>query len=137
VTVSEAGDAGDAADAPRDVDLAELSACVGMTNGLYCGNNQIRNYPGSKDDLVTCDGGKVVYVKSCTTGTGCVRMPNPKPDQCDECARKTQNGYYCGRDMFQWSTENANVRVQCQAGGVVDITACTTCTSKGNASTCP
>jgi hypothetical protein len=125
------------ADAPRDIGLEELSACVGMTNGLYCGNNQIKDYPGSSDDLVACDGGKVVYVKPCSTGGGCLHMVNPHPDACDECARKASGGYYCGRDMYQWVSGNANVRVQCMAGAVVGTTLCTTCTSNGNASTCP
>jgi hypothetical protein len=132
--VSVVDAAGD--DAPHDA-LSELTACVGMANGLYCGNNQIKGYPGPKDDLVTCDGGHVAFVKPCVTGGGCLHMPNPKPDQCDECARKDAGGYYCGRDMYQWSADNANLRVQCQAGAVVDFTSCTTCTSKGSASTCP
>jgi hypothetical protein len=124
-------------DAPKDIDLAEVTSCVGMSSGLYCGNNQIKNYPGSKDDLVACDGGKVASVKACTTGVGCIHMPNPKPDQCDECARKPVGGFYCGRDMYQWVAENKDVRVQCMAGSTVDTTLCATCTSKDAASTCP
>lgn len=125
------------ADAGRaDVDLASIASCEGKPSGLYCGNNQITAYPGSRDDLVTCDGGRVVQVTSCDRGAGCIRMANPRPDQCDGCWRLA-DGFWCGRDLLGWSRENANLRVQCQAGGLVDITPCAgTCVSSGARSSC-
>jgi hypothetical protein len=125
------------ADAGRaDVDLTALASCQGKSNGLYCGNNQLVAYPGSRDDLVACDGGRVVAVTYCDRGAGCIRMANPRPDQCDGCWRLA-DGYWCGRDVAGWSAENANVRVQCQAGGLVDITPCSgLCVSNGARSSC-
>jgi hypothetical protein len=127
-------DAGDAAEDATDLDA--LTACEGMASGLYCGNNQIKDYPGSKDDLVLCDGGKVWEVTHCDGGSGCIRMPNPQPDQCDECWRKA-DGFFCGRDMPGWTERNAKVRVQCMAGGQVGILVCATnCISDGTKSRC-
>ena len=131
-----AADAPPVTDAAAELDLSKLGSCDGMVNGLYCGNNQIKDYPGSRDDLVACDGGAVASVTHCDGGSGCIRMPNPQPDQCDECWRKA-DGFYCGRDMPGWSSRNARVLVRCMAGGQVGITVCTNgCVSNGAASAC-
>jgi hypothetical protein len=125
----------DAAPEADVLDLDALTSCEGKSSGLYCGNNQI-DYPGSKDDLVMCDGGKVWQVQHCDGGSGCIRMPNPQPDQCDECWRKA-NGYYCGRDMPGWAARNDKLRVRCMAGGSVGVEICPNdCVSNGAQSTC-
>jgi hypothetical protein len=117
-------------DAARDVDLDALASCAGKT-GTFCGNNQLDAYP-FPDDLVVCDAGKVVKATPCTTGTKCIHLQNPHPDQCDECASKA-DGYYCGRDFSGWiktgTDNNANIRVHCRSGGQDRIDYCqTTCT---------
>jgi hypothetical protein len=129
-----------ASDAARDVDLDALGSCVGKT-GTYCGNNQLDAYP-FPDDLVVCDAGKVVAARPCTTGTKCIHLMNPHPDECDPCSGKV-DGYYCGRELGGWdktgTNNNANVRVHCRAGGVDGIEYCTTCTNGTTAgkATCP
>lgn len=113
----------------------DSNACDGLVDGQYCGNNQLIDYPGSKDDLVYCQGSAVAQVRVCENGTGCIRMPNPKPDECDECADK-DDGQYCGRDMAGWSTKNANMYVLCQGHGTSIVQPCSNCVSEGNMSKC-
>jgi hypothetical protein len=127
-----------AADAGPDVRdaIANPEACKRNLDGKYCGGDQI-SWPGSKDDLVTCKGGVVQNVKFCATGIGCIRMLNGYPDQCDECATKT-DGTYCGRDMPGWDAVNANFRVRCQNRAEVGLLLCNAagCGSNGAASAC-
>src|SRR6267142_2143736 len=106
-------------------------------NGLYCATQpMLVGYQGDRDDLVQCLGGLVASAKKCDGGNGCLRMMDPLPDQCDECAKKA-NGTYCGRDMVGWRPENANVRVQCDNGAAVGILKCALgCQSQGTTSFC-
>jgi len=130
-------DAGlDAADA-RDGHPGFTTACDGKVDGKYCPGNQI-TWPGDKDELVTCKGGKVSSAKLCDKGIGCIFMLNGYPDECDQCASKTVDGTYCGRDMAGWEAKNANFRVRCQGGAQVGLVLCSgTCQSNGANSICP
>jgi hypothetical protein len=120
----------------RDGNPGFVTACNGKADGKYCPGNQI-TWPGDKDELVTCRGGKVFATKRCTTGTGCIFMLAGYPDECDQCATKA-TGTYCGRDMPGWDTKNTNFRVRCQSGAQVGLLLCNgTCNSNGGASTCP
>jgi hypothetical protein len=116
--------------------LANPDACVGKTDGKYCGGDLITwPPPGTKDDLITCTK-SVVSVRTCTGGLGCIRMINGYPDQCDECVAKA-DGFYCGRDMTGWDAKNAEQRVHCQNKGEVGLQLCANgCTSMGAASFC-
>jgi hypothetical protein len=124
-------------DAGADVrDASDPNACKGKVDGKYCPGNQIV-WAGNKDDLITCKA-QVVSVRFCATGSGCIPMANGFPDQCDDCAKKTVNGKYCGRD-FGWETKNAERLVTCQNGSVIDISAAACangCLSNGAASAC-
>lgn len=134
VSVEDAGELDANSDATLDAQ-ADSNACDGLVDGQYCGNNQLIDYPGSKDDLVYCQASAIAKVRTCENGTGCVRMPNPKPDECDECADK-EDGWYCGRDMAGWSTKNADMTVLCQGRGTSIVQPCTNCVSNGSSSKC-
>jgi hypothetical protein len=130
-----------AVDAPNDtkppdagVDVLGLDACAGQLDGQYCGNNRLVGYP-NKDDLVVCANGKIVSVRTCTKGVGCIHLPDPQADECDECQGRA-NGYYCGRQLTGWKAENANVQVRCMNGSEVSLKVCTTCTN-GSQTVCP
>jgi hypothetical protein len=126
----------DAGPDARDA-IANPDACVSFPDGLYCGGNQISWPVADKDDLVTCKGRVVSNVRFCADIGGCIRMLNGFPDQCDECAKKT-DGFYCGRDMGGWETKNLNSLVHCQNKAAVSVMPCgaQVCTSAGSASSC-
>ena len=131
----------DASDAAKDAGardaIANPDACVGNPDGLYCGGDQISWPVADKDDLITCKSHVVASVRFCSDVGGCIRMLNGYPDQCDECAKKT-DGLYCGRDMGGWETKNLNSLVHCQNKAAVSVMPCgaLTCTSNGAASSC-
>lgn len=133
----------DGPDATRDAGadardaVANPDACVAFPDGLYCGGNQISWPVADKDDLVTCKAHVVSNVRFCADIGGCIRMLNGYPDQCDECAKKT-DGFYCGRDMGGWETKNLNSLVHCQNKAAVSVMPCgaQVCTSAGAASSC-
>lgn len=113
-------------------------ACRDASDGQYCGTHpRIAGYEGDRDDLVTCVAGEAMTVKHCASGTGCIRMVEPYPDQCDECTGRA-DGVYCGRDMPGWQASNANMRVRCGNGALVGILLCggNGCMSNGDASAC-
>ena len=130
-------DAGrDAEAAARDA-IADPTACKTKPDGKYCAGNQIDWDGGNNDDLITCKAALVSAVRLCSQGTGCIAMLEGFPDECDECAKKT-DGTYCGRDMPGWDAKNANQRVRCQNGRLVGLLLCAnTCKSMGAASLCP
>ena len=132
---AEAGSKDAGADA-RDA-IANPDACVSLPDGLYCGGDQISWPIADKDDLITCKAHVVSNVRFCTDIGGCIRMLNGFPDQCDECAKKT-DGFYCGRDMGGWETKNLNSLVHCQNKAAVSVMPCgaQVCTSSGAASSC-
>jgi len=117
--------------------IANPDACVPLSDGLYCGGNQISWPVADKDDLITCKGHVVSNVRFCADLGGCIRMLNGYPDQCDECAKKA-DGFYCGRDMGGWETKNLNSLVHCQNKAAVSVMPCggLACTSNGAASSC-
>jgi hypothetical protein len=117
--------------------IANPDACVSLSDGLYCGGNQISWPIADKDDLITCKNHVVSNVRYCADIGGCIRMLNSFPDQCDECAKKT-DGFYCGRDMGGWEPKNLNSLVHCQNKAAVSVMPCgaLTCTSSGAASSC-
>lgn len=123
-------------DAARDA-IADPTACKTKPDGKYCAGNQIDWDGGNNDDLITCKAALVSAVRLCSQGTGCIAMLEGFPDECDECAKKT-DGTYCGRDMPGWDAKNANQRVRCQNGRLVGLLLCAnTCKSMGSASLCP
>jgi hypothetical protein len=130
-------DASDAADAGRDARdaLANPDACKGHIDGKYCGFDKITWPVERKDDLVTCKANLVSAVKLCGTGQGCLAMLDGYPDECDECAKKT-DGTFCGRDFPGWDAKNAQQRIRCQGGRVVGSLLCTVCKSNGTTSVC-
>ena len=127
-------------DARASFDPSKSTACTGLGDGHYCGNNQLVGYPFA-DDLVECVAGKIKAAKVCTLH--CLHLKNPHPDQCDECATKPDGGYFCGTEMTGWQTENAKVRVHCQSGIQDELNFdCVSCTPAANAkgvgtATCP
>ena len=136
----EAGKADAGVDAPadaRDANPGFVTACEGKGNGKYCPGHMI-DWPGAKDELVTCRDGGVAATRVCSAGSGCIFMIDGYPDECDQCATKTVTGTYCGRDMPGWDPKNANFRVRCQGGAQVGLLLCNgACTSNGANSTCP
>ncbi|MGC4079474.1 MAG: hypothetical protein QM702_21025 [Rubrivivax sp.] len=116
------------------IDVFGLDSCVGLSDGQYCGNNRLKGYP-YKDDLVVCSNNKIYSVKTCTKGVGCIHLPDPFADECDECAGKA-NGYYCGRQLSGWKTENANVQVQCMNGSYTTLKICKTSCTNGATAVC-
>lgn len=122
------------ASADAGVDVYSLDSCAGHVDGQYCGNNTLVGYP-NKDDLVVCTDGKITSVRACSKGVGCIHLPDPHPDECDDCAGRV-DGYYCGRQLTKWKPENANVQVRCMNGSEVGLKACTACTN-GAKTVCP
>ncbi|MBX3192516.1 MAG: hypothetical protein KF819_36335 [Labilithrix sp.] len=119
----------------RDAEPAFVNACKSKVDGRYCPGNQIV-WPGDNHELITCRDGGVAEVRPCSAGSGCIRMRNGSPDQCDECPGKPA-GIYCGRDMPGWAAQNANLRVRCQNGAQIELFLCPNgCTSNGAASSC-
>jgi len=127
----------DASTDARDANPGFVTACNNKGDGKYCPGNRFE-WPGDKDELVTCKGGKVTGTKLCDKGSGCIFMLTGYPDECDQCATKTVTGTYCGRDMPGWDPKNVNFRVRCQSGAQVGLVLCNgACTSNGASSTCP
>lgn len=116
---------------------SDARPCRDAADGLYCASQpKLAGYEGDRDDLVTCRGREVFAVRYCDSGTGCIRMVDPYPDQCDECRSKA-DGTYCGRDMAGWNSMNANMRVRCDNGAQVAIVLCANgCQSNGASSAC-
>jgi hypothetical protein len=117
--------------------VSDAKPCKDAADGFYCATQpKLVGYEGDRDDLVTCRMGEIFRVRLCDAGTGCIRMVDPYPDQCDECATKA-NGTYCGRDMPGWEAMNDNMRVRCGNGALVGILLCAAgCTSNGASSAC-
>lgn len=136
VAVVDAGDAS-SPDAPAaDAAIDYGKACTGKPDGKYCNGNQVVVDGGSGDDLVTCLNGKTVSVKTCTTGTGCVRMPSGFPDECDQCQGKA-TGLYCGDDFAGWHPMNARARIRCDNDAIVgNIICASTCVGAGPTASC-
>jgi hypothetical protein len=108
--------------------------CLGLASGMYCGEDGLKGYVGPPGDLVACDGGGVARVVACDAG--CLSMPNPFPDTCNECNGKP-NGGYCGRDFPGFPARDADFFIQCQQGNAVQVVACAHgCGSNGAASAC-
>lgn len=124
----------DAGSTPVDAAADYSTACTGKSDSKYCNGNQIIIDAGSRDDLITCTGGKTVNVKHCTAG--CVRMPGGFPDECNMCPGKA-TGLYCGDDFVDWHPSNKNTRIRCENGAVVGNIICNTCTGTGPNATCP
>jgi hypothetical protein len=122
-------------DAPADALPPNYAPCKGLNAGSYCANDGPDAYAGPKSDLLNCDGGKIYAVKPCGDA-GCLAMPNPFPDCCNECPTK-QNGTYCGRDFAGFPAANADILVGCQLGNAVQVFACPHgCKSSSNAASC-
>jgi hypothetical protein len=116
---------------------SDAKPCRDAADGLYCATQpKLVGYDGDRDDLVTCRAGEVFRVRLCDAGTGCIRMVDPYPDQCDECGTMA-NGTYCGRDMPGWQPMNDDMRVRCGNGALVGILLCANgCNSNGASSAC-
>jgi hypothetical protein len=90
-----------------------------------CGK-RLGSYPAGHDranDLVTCSAGGATCVQHCPFG--CAQMPAGFVDQCDDCNGRA-NGFYCGRELRGWVSENFDVAVECQNGLAVRGAVCGT-----------
>lgn len=122
------------ADAASD---AKYAPCEGLSSGLYCGTDHLHAYRGPATDLVVCDGGAIARVTPCTGG--CISMPDPFPDTCNECGTKP-TGRYCGRDFAAFphgDGGNDDMLIGCQSGNVDTNFPCAHgCKSNGDAASC-
>ena len=111
--------------------LSAIKGCGSIAEGgqICADNPALTSYPTDRtNDVVTCSKTGATCVRHCTA---CAHLPSGFPDQCDQCAGKT-DGKYCGTDMG-WQPENFRLLVTCTAGRMSAASACSTrgCDSKG------
>lgn len=83
-----------------EVDLSDARPCLradgsALSNGWYCAGNGTGYWPGPKDTLFRCTGGK--YEATLCDG-GCVFFRTGVPDRCDPCPGR-KDGKYCGPEV--------------------------------------
>ena len=138
VEIPEPGDDGggeppeDSGEVLADANVDYSQACVGKADGKYCNGHGVSVPSGSPEDLVICLGGMTAKVVACER---CQRFLSGFPDECDQCKNKA-NGQYCGDDFSGWHPKNANARVRCDEGGIVDKILCNTCVGVGPNASC-
>ncbi|MBX3202634.1 MAG: hypothetical protein KF894_31200 [Labilithrix sp.] len=118
--VEEAGSDGGSFPPPCDPTFPlDAVDCTGLQRATCASSTAFASYPAEGDranDLVVCSGGRAVCVQHCPSG--CAVMPGGFPDQCSDCAGRS-DGYYCGRDLRGWAPETFDLAVQCREGGTV------------------
>lgn len=122
-TVTDPGDAStDAPGSLEEADAGPYAPCEARPRGTYCATNGFREWRGTRDDLVVCDGdGGVTSVRTCTGG--CTTMPLPFPDMCNPCPGQA-NGVYCGHDLAAVPPISREVLFGCRGGNVTTIYPC-------------